>query len=806
MKKIWKNVFAVLAAGTMATALVACAPEENETHTHSMTSVAAVEATCTEDGHTAYYKCDGCGKYYSDEAGTKEISLDSTVVEAKGHSMSAVEAKDATCTDKGNTAYYTCTVCGKYYSDEKGASEIDKEDTVIAAKGHTMTFVEAKDATETADGNIAYYTCDVCGKYFSDKDGKTEIDKEDTVVKYEGHVHSLSKVDAKEATCTEQGNIEYYFCEGCGKYFSDAEGKEEIELSSTVIPAAHDLTQTPAKEATCTEDGNTAYYTCSVCKKHFSDAEGKTEIELSSTVIPAAHDLTQTPAKEATCTEDGNTAYYICSVCKKYFSDAEGKTEIELSSTVIPAAHTLTETPAKEATCTEDGNTAYYTCSVCKKYFSDAEGKTEIELSSTVIPAAHTLTETPAKEATCTEDGNTAYYTCSVCKKYFSDAEGKEEIELSSTVIPAAHTLTETPAKEATCTEDGNTAYYTCSVCKKYFSDAEGKKEIDKEDTVIAAGHATIVVTVTQEPTATAEGKVEKKCSVCEEIVGTITLPVLTEANVENGTYDYMEVYRYAPSGRSVFYYRDGQYTYATTDASIAEPLVFSVQGTSRIIGSSAYSFNLDTSESATRTVTAAQASMAWSDVSQGNYIIGEEGWYKVTVGTENVNLTVTLINPDGTTKDLITSSDNLTAYFQTMSSEEYSMLVVHGSDSQASISLTVEKSAPPTVKIGEDLTGFSIAGAAYGSSGDASVLMIDPGLTEGTYRLAFSGTATLWRSQLTVTVNGVDYVLNAKPADDYRGYYVDAEFKPGDLVTVRNSGGGNDMSVTVILEEVPAE
>ena len=144
-------------------------------------------------------------------------------------------------------------------------------------------------------------------------------------------------------------------------------------------------------------------------RKYFSDAEGKKEIELSSTVIPAAHDLTETPAKEATCTEDGNTAYYTCSVCKKYFSDAEGKEEIELSSTVIPAAHTLTETPAKEATCTEDGNTAYYTCSVCKKYFSDAEGKKEIELSSTVIPAAHDLTQTPAKEATCTEDGNTAY-------------------------------------------------------------------------------------------------------------------------------------------------------------------------------------------------------------------------------------------------------------------------------------------------------------------------------------------------------------------------------------------------------------
>ena len=596
-----------------------------------------------------YYKCDSCGKYYSDEAGTKEISLDSTVVEAKGHSMSAVEAKDATCTDKGNTAYYTCAVCGKYYSDEKGASEIEKEDTVIAAKGHTMTFVEAKDATETADGNIAYYTCEVCGKYFSDKDGKTEIDKEDTIIKYEGHVHSLSKVDAKEATCTEQGNIEYYFCEGCKKYFSDAEGKTEIELSSTVIPAAHDLTQTPAKEATCTEDGNTAYY------------------------------------------------------------------------------------------------------------------------------------------------------TCSVCKKYFSDAEGKTEIELSSTVIPAAHTLTETPAKEATCTEDGNTAYYTCSVCKKYFFDAEGKKEIDKEDTVVAAGHAKIVVTVTQEPTATAEGKVEKKCSVCEEIVETITLPMLTTENYENGTYDYSVSYRYDYQANEtgtrvqVKIYRDGQYTYAT-DLGLEEPLVFIVEGTSSINASSAATLGAQTS------TPAMHVTESINDITFGKYLKAEPGWFKLTVETLDAAPTITIINPDGTYLDFIPTEDNPFVYFQT-SDTRYSVIVAHSASSQKTVYYTVEESEPPTVNVGEQKT------ISFAERNEVQTFYVSSDLEAGTYAILMKG-PTFGRSSFIINVNGDTY--NLSPGNTVTGYWdrtyvgfkVVVELKPGDTFTI-TSTSIEPCSGTLTLEAV---
>ena len=70
----------------------------------------------------------------------------------------------------------------------------------------------------------------------------------------------------------------------------------------------HNAVKTEAKAATCTEDGNTEYWTCGTCGKYFSDADGKTEIILADTVISATgHTLTHTPAKAATCTEEGNT-------------------------------------------------------------------------------------------------------------------------------------------------------------------------------------------------------------------------------------------------------------------------------------------------------------------------------------------------------------------------------------------------------------------------------------------------------------------------------------------------------------------
>ena len=111
----------------------------------------------------------------------------------------------------------------------------------------------------------------------------------------------------------------------------------------TVTVKHGNMVHTPKKDATCTAEGNKEYWTCGTCGKIFSDAEGKTEIELSVTVIPATgHNLTKTEEKAPTCTAEGNKEYWTCGTCGKIFSDAEGKTEIALEDTVIPATgHTF---------------------------------------------------------------------------------------------------------------------------------------------------------------------------------------------------------------------------------------------------------------------------------------------------------------------------------------------------------------------------------------------------------------------------------------------------------------------------------
>ena len=107
----------------------------------------------------------------------------------------------ATCI---NTA--ACGICGQdYYGD------------------HNISYHEAVPHTCTTDGNVEYWDCSVCGKNFSDADGKTEIDNIIDPAK-----HSLTHHEAVKAALTENGNIEYWECELCGKYYSDEECTHEI--------------------------------------------------------------------------------------------------------------------------------------------------------------------------------------------------------------------------------------------------------------------------------------------------------------------------------------------------------------------------------------------------------------------------------------------------------------------------------------------------------------------------------------------------------------------------------------------------
>lgn len=77
-----------------------------------------------------------------------------------------------------------------------------------------------------------------------------------------------------------------------------------------------DLNAVAAKAATCTEDGNIAYWCCDTCKKYFKDADGKNEIAASEIILKAkGHTPEVIPGKEATYYETGLTEGSKCSVC-----------------------------------------------------------------------------------------------------------------------------------------------------------------------------------------------------------------------------------------------------------------------------------------------------------------------------------------------------------------------------------------------------------------------------------------------------------------------------------------------------------
>ena len=103
-------------------------------HTHNLTPVSENPATCTTAGNIAYYTCDGCDKWFSDAAGTTEITDHSSVVIAANHKLTLVKAEEATAAKEGNIEYYHCENCGKDYYDEAGTEEIATKEAIVIRK------------------------------------------------------------------------------------------------------------------------------------------------------------------------------------------------------------------------------------------------------------------------------------------------------------------------------------------------------------------------------------------------------------------------------------------------------------------------------------------------------------------------------------------------------------------------------------------------------------------------------------------------------------------------------------------------
>ena len=230
-QKLLVAVLAVLSACFCLFGIVGCDSSEtgeNENpggHTHTMAYHKEIAATCTENGNIAYWSCEGCGKYFSDEAGQTEIAdKDSVVVKAAGHVYGDwVTKKESSCTEQGERERI-CSVC----------KNSEKEALPLAAHSY---------GEWVKDDTHHWHKCENCG----DIADRTE------------HSWDAGEI-TKQASCKETG-IMTYTCTDCSQTKT-----EDIPLSAHVY--GEWMTK---RESSCTEQGERERI-CSVCQKSETEA------------------------------------------------------------------------------------------------------------------------------------------------------------------------------------------------------------------------------------------------------------------------------------------------------------------------------------------------------------------------------------------------------------------------------------------------------------------------------------------------------------------------------------------------------
>ena len=268
-------------------------------------------ATCTEKA-----KCKDCGAEYGDALGHdfttswthddnmhwKQCSRCDKKDDVSPHTWDSGTITTApTCTKAGERTY-TCTECGATKTEPIDATGHSwKSDWTSDATHHWHECAnENCDVTDNAGKNgyaehsggkatcKAQAVCEICKAGYGNPDQNNHTD--------------LKHIDAKAATAAEEGNIAYWYCDGCKKYFSDAAATKEITKAATVtakLPpkiTAGDgaaVTQGEKKELTFTSDASFADFVrveldgTALEEKNYTKREGSTIITLNRDFVAA---------------------------------------------------------------------------------------------------------------------------------------------------------------------------------------------------------------------------------------------------------------------------------------------------------------------------------------------------------------------------------------------------------------------------------------------------------------------------------------------------------------------------------------
>ena len=301
-----------------ASATFTCANDASHVEKVDATVTSEVTEGSCEVGGTRTYtaKVTFEGKEYTD---TK-----TEVIPAAGHTLTAVAEVPATCETAGVKAHWKCEVCGKLFSDAGGKTATTLEKLAIPATGHaygapvwkwtddfkaTATFTCGNDASHVKTVNAAV-TNEVTTAATCKADGvRTYTAK----VTFEGEEYTDTKTEVIPATGHAYGEPVWKWNDDftASATFTCANDTTHVETVNAAV------TNEVTTAATCKADGVRTY----TAKVTF---EGKEYTDTKTEAIPAtSHDTELVGAKDATCTEDGYTGNEVCKVCQTVVKQGE---------------------------------------------------------------------------------------------------------------------------------------------------------------------------------------------------------------------------------------------------------------------------------------------------------------------------------------------------------------------------------------------------------------------------------------------------------------------------------------------------
>ena len=421
--------------------------------------VAVPAAFCTDNAQFAFHFYKKANQGYDDTDAMFAIdnvtmTYGATDPCADGHTLTAVAEVPATCEETGVKAHWVCSVCGKLFSDADGKNETTLEALTIGVLGHdygeaawTWTGYESAKATFTCSRDASHVeevTAAVTSEITTPASCEsTGVRTYTATVTFQGKNYTDTRTEVLSALGHAWGEPVWTWTGYGAAEASFACARDAGHVK--VLPAS--ITSEVTTQPGCSTEGVWTYTaTVTLDGKNYTDTRTET--------LPSLGHKTQlVGAKAATCTEDGYTGDEVCTVCGETVKKGE----------VIPATGHKTQLVGdKAATCTEDGYTGDEVCTVCGETVKKGE----------VIPATgHKTQLVGAKAAACIEDGYTGDEVCTVC----------QEIVKKGEVIPAlGHKTQLVDAKAATCTEDGYTGDEVCTVCGE---------TVKKGEVIPATGH-----------------------------------------------------------------------------------------------------------------------------------------------------------------------------------------------------------------------------------------------------------------------------------------------------------------------------